>query len=218
LPIYRHFFIEKLGADGWGVPPGFEAEPWTFEDDRVIGGFAWAHPGRPWLQLFWGEEALFPMRPGAPEVQRGSALLRKLARECDNCLHHDVALCWIPYTDLCIDSWDTESLILRTQIPARHALLFENGQRRFPRDELLEAGLTARELDRLENGFLAEEAVDHTVGLQRFRLSETPAHYLVTVTWSATIAEFIGEPHARLFTELRRYGPDEELRILSKRG
>ncbi len=220
MPIYRHFYIEKLSADGWCVPPGFESEPWQiFKHDNVFGGFAWAHPNRPWLQLFWGDEALFPMRPGAPEQQRGSALLKQLAREYDNCLCDELGLCWIPYTDLCIDTWDTESLILRAQIPARHALLFENGRRRFPREQLVATGLTAQETDQLEwKAFLAEETVDHTIGQQRHRLSETPGHYDVTVTWNATIAEFIGERHSRVFRELRRYGVDEELRILSKRG
>jgi hypothetical protein len=40
----------------------------------------------------------------------------------------------------------------------------------------------------------------------------------VAVTWRETIAAFIGEFHADAFVGLRRYGPDEDLRILSMRG
>ena len=217
MPIYRDFYVEQLRADGWSVPLGFEAEPWTFEHLRGLGGFAWAHPNRPWLKLFWGEDALFPMRLGAPEDRRGSALLQELERSYGH-LIHEVDLCWMPYADLCVDCWDTDRLILRKQFPARYAILFGNGQQPFPRAELLAVRQSDLELRGLEDGWLTTEPLDNTVGERRFRLGEIPGHYQVEVTWTATIAEFIGEPQARVFQELGRYGPDEELRILSGRG
>jgi hypothetical protein len=153
LPIYRHFFVERRMAAGWGVPPDFAPEPWTFDCDRPFGGFAWAHPGIRWLALFWGAEALFPMRPGPPDDRRGSALLEYLDQFYDYGRDED-ELCWLPYSDLMIDNWDTEWVTVGARVPARYALLFEDGRQSFPTAALLGTGASEIELERLRDGSL----------------------------------------------------------------
>lgn len=218
MPIYHHFYIEHRTTDGWVVPQDFAPEPWTFKCDRPFGGFAWAHPRRGWLDLFWGMEALFPVRSGPPEDRRGSALLQHLDHFYDYALNED-QLCWLPYPELAIDNWDTDLVTVGAEVPARQALLFGDGRQEFPSVALLEAGVSGEELERLQhNGRLVHEPVDTTFGRERFHIAELPPNYSVMVTWHATITEFVGEPHAGLFKGLRRYGPDEDLRILSRRG
>jgi hypothetical protein len=157
------------------------------------------------------------MRPGAPEERQGSALLQYLDQLYDYGRNED-NLCWLPYPELFIDSWNTDYLTIEGMTPVRYALLFGNGQQQFPSTALLAVGLTEREVDRLREGRWTDEPVDITLGRERYRLAEMPPDREVKVTWRATIGEFVGEPHASLFTGLRQYGRDEDLRILSKRG
>jgi len=125
---------------------------------------------------------------------------------------------WIPYPELLIDCWDTESVTVAGSVPARRAPLFEDGTRPFPRAALRSAGATDRELERLADARPVREPLDVAFGRERHRIAELPPDELVQVTWRATVAELIGEPYVALFKGLRRYGPDEELRILHKRG
>jgi hypothetical protein len=217
LPIYHHFYVECRGPDGWGVPPDFEPEPWTFVCNRSYGEFAWAHPRYGWLRLFFGVDPLFPMRTGPPDDRRGSPLLWDLDQFYDYDRDED-RLCWLPYPELVIDCWDTELVTVGAEVPARYALLFGDGQQRFPGAAIREAGASEEELDDLRDGWPAREPVDVAFGRQRSRVARLPPERPIAVTWRATIAEFIGELHAGVFKGLRRYGPDEDLRILSKRG
>jgi hypothetical protein len=155
------------------------------------------------------------MRQGLPDDRRGSPLLRYLDQFYDYARNED-GLCWLPYPELFIDCWDTDRVTIGAKVPARYALLFGDGNQEFPEAALLESGASEEELERLGTGWWpAREPVDITFGKQRSRLAELPPDRLVEVTWRATIAEFIGERHAGLFKGLRRYGPDEDLRILS---
>ena len=96
MSIYYHFYVECRTPEGWVEPPGFEPEPWTFECERPFGEFAWAHPWRGWLELFFGVNSLFPMRPGPPDERCNSPLLRHLDRFYDYKRNED-QLCWLPY-------------------------------------------------------------------------------------------------------------------------
>jgi hypothetical protein len=216
LADYYHFYIECRGADGWCVPLGFQPEPWTYDSQHPFGEFAWAHPRQKWLALFWGEGALFPMRSGPPDDRRGSPLLRDLGQHYD-VSRDDLGLSWIPYPDLLIDHWDTDTVTLVAYAPARYALLFGDGRQSFPAAALIEAGLPGERLDRLRDGWLAREPVDNTFGRARFWVAALPPDRMVEVTWRVSITEFVGEPHAERFKRLRRLGPDDSLRILSRR-
>ena len=217
LPIYHHFYVECHKAKGWVVPPDLTPEPGMFQGDRRFGEFAWVHPRQGWLALFWGAEALFPMRSGPPADRRGSALLDHLDRNYDYGRNAD-QLCWLPYPELVIDGWDTEWVTIAAQVPAAYGLFFGDGQQRFPRSELLGAGVSEIACDRWRRGWLACKPVDRTVGKERFQLANLLPNHKIKVTWQATIREFVGEPHARLFSDLRQYGKDEDLRLLAKLG
>jgi hypothetical protein len=217
MPIYHHFYVECGSTAGWVVPPGFEPEPGGFTCHRHFGEFAWAHPGRGWLDLFWGVGALFPLRQGPPDDRRGSALLGYLDRFYDYGRNED-QLCWLPYEELFVDSWDAETVIVRGSVPARCALLFGDGSRPFPLSELLAAGTTEMELAKMRDGRLAREPLDVTFGVHRFQVSELPPGGTVEVTWQETIGGFMGEAHAGAFRRPRRHGRDGDLRILSMRG
>lgn len=218
MPIYHHFYVEQHGADGWGLPPGLEFHPFTFECDQRFGGFAWAHPRSGWLGLFWGPDALFAMREGPPDDRRGSPLLQRYVDWSYDFRRNEDALCWIPYTELLVDSWETDLLLVRAPVSAGYALLFGDGRQRFPSAELLDAGASDAELRRLARRSLAHEPINIIFGKQRSLVAELPPDRPINVTWRETISEFIGEPHAGLFRGLRQYGRDADLRILSRRG
>lgn len=218
MPLYQHVYVERREAEGWVVPQDFSPEPWTFECDRPFGGFAWVPPRCGWLDLFFGADAVFPMRPGAPEDRRGSPLLRHLDRYYDYGRNED-RLCWLPYAELLVDCWQTDLITVGARVPARYAVLFGDGTHAFPNDALIEAGASERELEDLCQfaGKPVREAMDAGYGRHRHRIVHMPPEAFVEVTWRATIAEFVGH-YAVLFEGLRRYGRDEDLRVLSRRG
>ena len=217
MPIYHHFYIERRRDDGWIVPAEFKPEAWTFECDWRFGGFAWAHPSNGWLELFKGADGLFRFRSGPPDDRRGSPLLRYLDGWYDYEGNED-HLCWIPFEELFVDFWDVDKVTVRSRVQARHALLFGDGQRPFPRAELVAAGVEEDVVERYHQGEWVDEPVDVSSGKDRSRLNGLPGDSVVEVTWRDTISEFIGEPLAGLFKGLRQYGRDEDLRVLSRRG
>jgi hypothetical protein len=83
---------------------------------------------------------------------------------------------------------------------------------------LIENGVLKEDLERLRKGRPTDDPVDTTDGKLLFQIAKIPLDYPVTVTWRVAIAEFIRDPHARLFKALSRYGADGNLRILSQRG
>jgi hypothetical protein len=217
MPIYHHFYIECRTNDGWVVPPGFRAESWTFECDERFGGFAWAGPGAGWLELFGRVNSQFPMHAGPPDDRRGSPLLQYLDQFYDY-EANDSALCWMPYSELFIDCWNTDSVTVGREIPAEFALAFGNGENPFPEEKLLDLGLTETELENFRYRRRMEPPIDVTTGRRRYEIAERPPDHLVAVTWRETIAQFVGEPHAHLFQGMRQFGRDDDLRILSRRG
>lgn len=220
---YRHFYVECRSADGWAVPTNFVPGATAFKSHAHLGEFASAHPRQRWLDLFaigrYVVEPLFRLRPGPPDDRRRSALLRYL----DNVYQYDYAkndshLAWMPYEELFIDCWDTDTLLIGNSVPVSYALLFSNGEQPFPTAALVAAGVEEQELERLRNGWWTEKPVDVTFGPNRYSLSQLPPEREVPVTWRDTIATFIGELHVEAFRGLRRYGRDEDLRILSMWG
>jgi hypothetical protein len=218
VSLYYHFYVECRTPDGWAVPRGFEPEPWAFRCYSHLGEFAFARPRWRWVDLFWGPEALFPMRQGPPEDRRGSPLFQYL----DTFFDYERewrSLYWLPYEELLVDCWDTETVLARAKVPARYALLFGDGRSPLPRAELLAAGMKEEELPGpWHNTRLTREPLDMTFGPDRFRVSGLPPEREVEVTWRETISGFMGERDAGAFRRLRRYGPGEDLRLLATYG
>jgi hypothetical protein len=216
LPYYYHFYVESRSTGGWGVPAGFQPEWNVFENRRLFGEFVWAHPRCGWLSLFFSIDPLFTMRPGQPDDRGGSALLKYLDSYYDYERNED-SLCWLPYEELFVDCWDTDTVLVTRETLVRYANLFGDGQQPFPCAELLAAGMDEAALDRLRNGWRVSEPVDVTFGPHRYWLSELPPEFPFAVTWRETISEFI-RFHADAFKHLQRYGRDCDLRILALRG
>jgi hypothetical protein len=221
LADYRYFYVESRSADDWVVPSNLA--PWGGNYNAELGAFLWAHPRQRWLDLFaigrYVVEPLFRLRPGPPDDRRASSLLRYL----DNVHHYDYAkndyhLAWMPYEELFVDCWDTETVVLGGNVPAQYALLFGNGEQPFPTAELVTAGVEEKALERFHNGWWTDKSADMTFGPDRYHLNQLPPDRDVWVTRRETIAGFIGAPHADEFRGLRRYGRDEDLRVLSMWG
>lgn len=220
---YRHFYVECRSTTGWAVPNDFVPTATAFKSDAHLGGFAAAHPRWRWLDLFaigrYVIEPLFRLRPGPPDDRRGSALLQYLES-----VHHydyeknDYHLSWMPYEELFIDCWTTDTVLVGNEVPARHALLFGNGEQPFPTAELVATGVEEAELEKFRNGWWVNEPTDVSFGVHRHQLSQLPPERDVCVTWRDTIAGFVGEGYADAFRGLRRYGRDEDLRILMMWG
>lgn len=216
MPIYHHFHFERREPDGWSVPSDFVASRgFTGEPFRSFGEFAFAHPRTRWLDLFYGVDALFPLKPGAPSDRRGSPLLKYLEYYGDH-IPEDIQLCWLPYTDLLIDCWDRDKLLVGTTVPTGFAHLFGDGRQNFPSEELSGAGFDPDQWDSdLVETY--DEPIDYTFGRNRFVISNPSPPHEVAVTWFATIAEYIGGWCAE-FKRLRMYGRDDDLRLLITRG
>jgi hypothetical protein len=167
--------------------------------------------------LFFGADAIFSMRPGPPDDRRGSALLRYLDQFYDYERNED-RMCWLSYPALLIDCWDSEVVTVAANVQARHAILFGDGTQSFPRAALVTAGASDEELEVLHKGRPVRAPVATAFGRQRNHIAGLSQDEPVEVTWRATITELVGGPYSILFKGLRQYGPDEELRILSKRG
>ncbi len=217
MGTYLHFYVEARTAAGWGVPAGFRAEPWSLGCHEHLGQFAWLHPRDGAAGLFRGPRALFPLRRGRPADRAGSAFFLHLDAYYDYDRDEE-QLSWLPYEELFVDCWDRDTVLVAGPVPARHALLFGDGRGPFPAAELAAAGVAADAVEGLRAGRLAEGPVDTAFGAFRFQLSRLPPEQPVDVTWAETIGAFLGEPCASAFKGLRRYGPDEDLRILATLG
>jgi len=216
VPIYHHFHFECRGRDGWFVPEDFVAHPDGFDGEpfRSFGQFAFAHPTAGWLDLFYGNDAIFPLQPGAPDDRRGSPLLKYLDQYGDE-LPDDIRLCWLPYANLMIDCWDEEQLVVGAKVPVPFAILFGDGRQMFPEESLLRAGFDFKSWDRDRVG-LRSVPIDRTVGRNRFEISDHPTTHEVGVTWTTSIASYVG--WSAEFKRLREFARDEDLRILVTRG
>lgn len=217
MPVYRHFYVEHRGDDGWDLPSSFAPKADMF--DPELGQFAWVHPRAGWLDLFWGHNAIFPFQQGAPQEWGNSPLLNHLKH-----VHHydfdqnEDNLSWLPLSEMLLDDWQYETVLVGYQVEARWAAYFRYGNAPFPIDLLNEPNFK-------DDRYLRERArqwrgdpINGMRGADRFRLSKLPPDAAFNVTCRETLAEYVGDKYAPLFTSLRDYGSDEDLRILSVCG
>jgi hypothetical protein len=160
------------------------------------------------------------MRPGPPpERSPRSAFFRWLDSFYDY-ETNEYRLHWAPAEDLMIDHWDQCTVLLRSYIPARYVPLFGNGRQPFPYKELLIAGLPDDELVRItvdrHTVSLTNEVLDPTHNWQLARLLQVSPKQYVDVTWQETISSLMGKELASAFKGLARYGPWQDLRVITK--
>ncbi|MEM7034291.1 MAG: hypothetical protein AAF629_32410 [Chloroflexota bacterium] len=220
MPIYNHFYIEHYAANSWHVPNKYQPTPQAFKRDRPFGGFASAHPSYGWLTLFFGQAALFPMLPGSPADWGESPLLNYLKEKAYDFEVNEDQLWWLPFEELCLDSWSSEKILVGGYVEAHYALCFKDGQQPFPQASLSEMNVVEEQQWKIRNwgSFLIDQSENWLEGSNRYQLSQMYPTSKTLVTWQETIADFVGLPYFNLFTQCQGYGREEELRILSMRG
>jgi hypothetical protein len=213
MGLAYYFYVQKQTAQGWVVPAGFV----TCKDEgRESGEFTWIDDRDVVRELFWGDRALFPMRRDPPPDIANTSLFRRCGRAFAEWFHG-----WLPFEELLLDLWDREELLVSKRVQARCAGLFGDGRQRFPRQQLLAAGLAGREIENLEDtsyyvfdAAIVDEPIDRSQGQKRFELATVAPDWLVEVTWKVNVSGFLGDWRVREFRNLRRYGRDEELRVI----
>ena len=217
MPIYRHFYVEHLGKDGWNKPVTLVHDESMF--DPELGQFAWVHPREGWLDLFFGDDALFPFHIGCPNDWGNSPLLHYLkdVHEYDFDRNDDT-VAWIPFSELFVDEWENETLLVGYRVESKWVSYFGDGNSPFPHDLMnktdFKVDMCFRERARRWSG----EPICGIYGAARNRLSKLPPDAGFNVTCRETVAEYIGNHYAPLFAGIREHGRDEDLRILSVRG
>lgn len=222
-------YVESRTTAGWSLPNGFyeraiEVRPvgranrrsgaMQFDVDVISaarGEFAWMSGGGGPAELFWGENALFPMRQGLPGNYGESPFFEYLfsfGKDAPT----ELRLSWLPYEELLIDEWSGQEICVGATFDCWYATLFGDGRQPFPRENLVRAGASPSELAPRER--LCRESVDWTTGKNRDQLSRMSKQG-VWVTWKATVAEFLGADLVASFQGLRQWGTDADLRILA---
>ena len=207
------FYVQKRTAEGWQVPPGFANGQGEREE---FGGFAWIDDKASARDLFCGTKALFPLRSEVPPEITNTLLFQRCGAAFWEWYHG-----WLPFEDLLLDLWDEPDLLICKRVEARYANLFGDGRQSFPRRGLLSAGVAPVEVEGLEGAApfafdaeLVADPIDRERGKKRFELERVGPDFLVEVTWKASVRSFLGDWCAKEFRNLRRYGRDEELRVI----
>jgi hypothetical protein len=204
------FHVEVRTPAGWTTDPRVPSERGYFADI----------PSRSCRnELFWGRCSAFAMRPGPPpDRSAGSGLFRWLDGFYDY-FRDEYRLHWIPASDLLIDLWDEATISLATNVPARFAHLFGDGQQSFPRAQLEDAGFDRDRLilllDWRYHAWIAREPIDVVHDWRRQQQARANPDYLMNVTWKETITSLLGEQLANSFKGLAALGAWQDLRIIT---
>lgn len=191
MGIDLSLFIERQSGGQWVNPTElctlFPREPPT---GRAIELCWW--PLR-WHQtgLFFGLNSVFLMQRGIP-----SDLSPEVSRTIRPNFEDDTTYAgWIMVEDLCLELWETETVLVEHGVPGRLVDAFGSGER--------EEGLIRRSLE--ETGLQRQDDVDSILGrpclagraqdwqgARRHELHGLSPDHLIPVTWRKTIAEFAG--------------------------
>jgi hypothetical protein len=214
MGLYYNFYVQKKAEGRWVVPAGFSDS----KGERDESGYVtWIDDEDSVRQVFWGAKALFPMRRECPPDITDTLLFQRCGASGFSVWYHS----WLSLDELLLDLWDETDLIVCKRIAARHARLFGDGRQPFPRQGLLSAGIPPAEVEDLENtsycvsdAFVVDEPIDWNYGKKLHQLKEVAPEYLAEVTWQVSISNFLGQWRTAEFQNLRRFGRDEELRII----
>jgi len=211
------FHLEVRSSGEWLVPEDLADYPVTFPIRRC-GCFVDFDHRDYRATLFWGTNSIFPLRPGLPpDRSPRSAFTIYLDSLADG--GAEQRLHWAPAEDLMIDLWDQSTFLLRSSVSARYVSLFGDGQQPFPYKELLIAGLPEDDFDRLigycRDSWITDAPIDPTHNWQLPRLLQVSPGQYVHVTWRETISSLMGKETASAFKGLARYGPWQDLRVIT---
>jgi hypothetical protein len=201
------FYVQKQTPRGWGVPPGYVAPEGKTDESGFV---MWLHSRANACQLFWGLFPQIPMRKGEPPGIEDTDLFREWGEAAFRDWYHS----WVPLEDMLLDLWDERTVLICAEVEARFASIFETGDHPFPREQLVAAGVAEDILEEWRVGDVTDKPVDWTWAGRRHELHTTDPTRPVEVTWLTSVSDVLGESHSAAFRNLRRYGRDDELRII----
>lgn len=207
---YYIFHIEHFDNGMWSVPVTHQKRS------------KYAHPGEflqisrrhPVKDLFFSSNALLPFTLGIPPEWEQSQLYKWLAQFYDF-ERNECQISWITYENLMIDEWETEKVLMSGTTTSDKAFLFTDGVQWFPEAELLATGLMHGQVSNIRRGKITDEPINRTHGSGRYQIEELSSDYFVTVTWMETIATLMGQKVMDIFRNLRIFGRDVDLRVIS---
>lgn len=206
---YHLFYVETLASGEWIVPEEF-IDP---DAHLIVRDFTWMKRWAPVSRVFFGDRAPIPFRMGRPEWTPASALYRTWFPEGSE--ERDLEVAWLPYDELMVDSWDESWLTVKTRVPASAALLFGDGDQPFPDVALTAAGWNEAQIRSARDRHLASTPIDRTTGHARHEVDASHPLRAFEVTWRETVAGFLRDWRVEAFSSPRRYGSDDELRVVT---
>jgi hypothetical protein len=204
------FHVEHHQDGQWTVPPNLLPPP-RFSHP---GEFLWLSRHSPARDLFFGDGALFPFISGPPPDWTSSLLFQYFSPWYDF-KENEWQISWIRFEDLLVDDWAHERLLLRNLAKSQYVHWFGDGSQPFPHQQFLNAGLSEWDVFKHYHESVTHVAVDRTWGRSKFEIEQAGPDFFFDVTWSATIAQAIGEQATSDFRSLRKFGSDAELRVIS---
>jgi hypothetical protein len=224
LSLDTHFYVQRLVAGRWAVPPDFAHCDAPRCTCRHTGYFA-RFGGRPrLLDLFHSAGtgarppfAVFEVYRDPPPGIGDTGLFHPADSSRVESLVQEWWQFWVPWPELLTGSWSRQQLLISGSVPAQYAPLLGDGAAPLPRRDLLAAGMSPEVL-----AALADRSQGDAADAARVLAAEparpirlTPGHW-VRVTWSVTLDEFIGA-QAEKFHAVARCGPAEQLRAICLR-
>jgi len=177
------------------------------------------------LELFGirpGPQTLFKMRlrstGGPPDSGRPPALDETSLRDIYGVAPFDEwYFGWLPFEELCVDTWCGLQLQVAGKAPQKHSLLFGDGQQPFPKGPLIRSGIPDRDLLQIERPLQLKDAadrIDWQTGKSRHELDRMHPDSWVWVTWRLSVHEMVAQIATDLFLRLLATSNHEELRIV----
>lgn len=206
-----YFYVETKHLGQWTVPLGFEKNKYNYER---LGNFAWISSRSKVKDIFFGAKAVFPFRRELPPERRFSALFQYLGTFYDY-QDDEYKISWLPYTELLVDLWDEMQIIVTNKIYAKNVDIFGDGNQPFPKDELLKFGWEPYQISNFRQGTITELSIDCSYGKYKHDISLVPPDRLVNVTWVDSVTNYLGDEQKQAFLDVRKFGSDEELRVIS---
>ena len=180
------FLLERREAGRWVSPPEFVNRSQR-PPLRGVAELCWWSARDELTGLFFGDEALYPLRPGlppdlSPEVRAWAA---------GNFYEGHPYAGWLPVADLHLERWESQTVLVGGLVPARYASLFSDGRSPPPVEALAAAGVEEPVLERVTDWGCARQSRPRDWSGARAReLSRFPATEPVPVTWTEPLAKF----------------------------
>ncbi len=204
------FHVEVRSAGMWRVPAALKPRSkWA-----KAGEFLSLSGKLGCNDLFFRRKALIPIKQAIPPQWDASELYAYLVEFYDF-QKDEWRISWIPYESLFIDDWRSTQVLVSGAVTVELARLFGDGASLFPETALLAQGMSAWEVNNLRCGILIEDAINRCYGKRRDEIADAAPAERIPVSWSDTVWGYLGEHVASAFLNLRRFGADRNLRIIS---